>query len=69
MYKKDWIFTIVVKTKRIIYKGEAFKVEVKYILLEGEYETIVKCWKIKVLKIKKFYYYAMLIKKINQKMA
>ena len=43
-YENEWIFAIAGKTERDIYKGEVFKVEVKYILLEGEYETIAKFW-------------------------
>lgn len=43
-YENEWIFTIAGKAERDINKGELFKVEVKYILLEGEYETNAKCW-------------------------
>ena len=40
----EWIFTIIGKAGRDIYKGEVFKIEVKYILLERQYDTRAKCW-------------------------
>ena len=39
-----WSFKIVGKADREIYQGEIFTLEVKYILLEGEYDTTAKCW-------------------------
>ena len=39
-----WIFTIIGKADRDLYKGEVFKIDIKYILLEGEFDTKAKCW-------------------------
>ena len=38
------IFNIIGKAERDWYKGEVFKIYIKYILLEGELETTAKCW-------------------------
>ena len=42
--ENEWIFTIIGRAERNLYKGEVFKFDVKYILLEGEFDTMAKCW-------------------------
>ena len=42
--ENEWIFTIIGKAERDLYKGEVFKIDIKYILLEGEYDSKAKCW-------------------------
>ena len=39
-----WSFKVVGNVDRDLYKGEIFTLEIKYILLEGEYDSTAKCW-------------------------
>ena len=39
-----WEFTLIGNIGRNSLKGEIFIIEIKYILLEGEFDSIAKCW-------------------------
>ena len=53
---KIWTFTLFGNIDRYSFKGEIFKIDVKYILLQGEYDSLAKCWSKGALKGQPIYF-------------
>ena len=51
-----WTFTLFGNIDRYSFKGEIFKIDVQYILLQGEYDSLAKCWSKGALKGQPIYF-------------